>query len=160
MIESDTQLDVTAAKRVASPTQYSRTRVADGKDHFQYNSISVHSLNYKGDGTNPQVVRDDTKLAQAHVYALRAAHEFPTLAGSVTIPWLTRYYKIGDRVKLIQGRNVSLQVNVGADQGEAPSYPWVVGLAWVFEPTQQTVCSFSDSRGATAVSGVTSSPAS
>jgi hypothetical protein len=43
-------------------------------------------------------------------------------------------------------RNVSLQVNVGSDQGEAPSYGWVVGVSWVFEPTQQTILQISDRR--------------
>lgn len=146
VIDDDSQLDVVAPRRIASPTQYSRTRIADGKDHFQFQSISVNSLNYTGDGTNPQVMRDDTDLAQAHVYALRGAHEFPTLAGSVTIPWLTDYYEIGDRISLIQGRNASFLINVGSDQGEAPSYPWVVGVSWVFEPQQQTILQLSDSR--------------
>jgi hypothetical protein len=146
VIEADQGLNVSAPRRIASPTQYSRVRVADGRDHFQYNAISVNSLNYDGDGTNPEVIRDDTDLAQAHAYALRSAHEFPTLAGSVTIPWLTDFYKIGDRVSIIKGRNATLQTNIGIDQGEAPSYPWVVGVSWVFEPEQQTILQLSDSR--------------
>ena len=146
VIDDDSQLGVSAGKRIASPTHFPRRRVADGKDHFQFQSISVNSLNYTGDGTNAVVQRDDTKLGQAHIYALRTAHEFPPLAGSVMIPWLTDYYGIGDRLQIIQGRNASLVVNVGADQGEAPSYPWVVGVSYVFEPNQQTILQLSDTR--------------
>jgi hypothetical protein len=82
-----------------------------------------------------------------HAEQLRSAHEFPTLAGSATLPFITDYYQITDRVKIIEGRNASLQVNVGANQGEAPSYPWVTAFAWDFQDNkQQTVLQFSDRR--------------
>ena len=61
------------------------------------------------------------------------------------IPYITTYYQVGDRIQGIDGRNVSLQTNVGIDQGEAPSYPWVVGVSWIFEgDRQQTVIQLSD----------------
>ena len=101
------------------------------------------------DGTNALVVRDDAKAAMTHAEQLRSAHEFPTLAGSATLPFITDYYQIGDRVKIIQGRNANLQINVGVDQGEAPTYPWVTAFAWDFQgDKQQTVIQFSDRRGA------------
>ena len=122
----------------------------DGKDHFQYCSIAPNSRNYTaqgGDGTNPYVARDDTKAATTHAEQLRSAHEFPTLAGSANLPFITDYYQIGDRLKLIQGRNANLQINVGADQGETPTYPWIVAFAWDFQgDKQQTVLQFSDRR--------------
>jgi hypothetical protein len=153
VIEADQRIpakDVTAAARTASPTLFDRERSADGKDHFQYCSVAPNSLYYAqngGDGTNPVVVRDDTKAALTHAEQLRSAHEFPTLAGSATVPFLTDYYQIGDRVKIVQGRNASLQINVGVDQGEAPSYPWITAFAWDFTgDKQQTVLQFSDRR--------------
>src|SRR5262249_30258113 len=140
----------------ASPTRFIRRRSADGKDHFQFCTIAPHSIYYAtqhdkdgkpGDGTNPLIVRDDTKAAKTHAEQLRAAHEFPTLAGSATIPFLTDYYQIGDRVKIVRGRNASLQINVGADQGEAPTYPWITAVAWDFQGDQQrTILQFSDRR--------------
>ena len=75
--------------------------------------------------------------ALTHAEQLRAAHEFPTLAGSATVPFLTDYYQIGDRVKIVQGRNASLQINVGVDQGEAPTYPWITAFAWDFSGDKQ-----------------------
>jgi hypothetical protein len=147
---------VTAEKRPASPTQFTRERSADGKDHFQYCTIEPSSFYYgtqkdvngdPSDGTNALVCRDDAKAAKTHAEQLRSAHEFPTLAGSATLSFITDYYQIGDRVKIIQGRNANLQINVGVDQGEAPTYPWVTAFAWDFQgDKQQTMIQFSDRR--------------
>jgi hypothetical protein len=147
---------VTALSRIASPTEFARERSADGKDHFQHCTISPGSLYYftqtdingaGDDGTHPLVMRDDTAAALTHAEQLRSAHEFPTLAGSATLPFITDYYQIGDRVKIIQGRNANMQINVGIDQGETPCYPWVTAFAWDFSgDKQQTVIQFSDRR--------------
>jgi hypothetical protein len=153
VIEGDVRIpykDVTASARVASPNAYNIERSIDSKDHFQYCVIAKNSLHYTaqgGDGSAPYVARDDTKAARTHAQQLRAAHEFPTLAGSATVPYLTDFYQIGDRVKIVQGRNASLQINVGVDQGEAPSYPWITAFSWILEnDRQQTVLQFSDRR--------------
>jgi hypothetical protein len=156
VIAADIRIDASAKKRVSSPTQFTRRRAADGKDHFQYCVIDKSSIYYAtqkdkdgnpSDGTNPLVVRDDTAAAKTHAEQLRAAHEFPTLAGSATVPFLTDYYQIGDRIKIVQGRNASLQINVGIDQGEAPTYPWITAFAWDFAgDKQQTILQFSDRR--------------
>ncbi len=150
VIEHDVNLNASAPSRIASPTQFSRERSADARDHFQYASVSPGSRNYtamNGDGTDPVVIRDDTPLAMAHAYQLRSAHEFPPLAGSLVIPFITTYYQVGDRIQGIDGRNASLQTNVGVDQGEAPSYPCVVGVSWTLEGgRQQTVLQLSDRR--------------
>jgi hypothetical protein len=150
VIEDDLGLGIIANKRVSSPTRFPRYRSADGKDHFQHCSVSVNSLYYKdggGDGTNPLVVRDDTKDAKTHAKQLRSAHEFPTLAGSATLPFVTGYYRLGDLVKGVYGRNISFATNAGASQGEKPTYAWIVGVSWTFEGgRQQTVLQFSDER--------------
>lgn len=147
---------VTAKKRAASPTRFTRERSIDGKDHFQYNTVELSSIYYSSDtdvngdpsdGTNFLIARDDTKAALTHAEALRSAHEFPTLAGSATIPFVTDFYQIGDRIQIIQGRNANLQINVGINQGETPTYPWVTAFAWDFQgDKQQTILQFSDRR--------------
>ncbi len=156
VIDSDQRIQAEAPKRTASPTQFARQRTADGKDHFQYCTIDLSSRYYgeqtdingdPGDNTNPLVMRDDTKAATTHAEQLRSAHEFPTLAGSATLPFITDYYQIGDRVQIIQGRNANLQINVGIDQGETPCYPWITAFAWDFQgDKQQTILQFSDRR--------------
>ena len=71
----------------------------------------------------------------------------PTLAGSVTIPFLTDYYQIGDRIKLIEGRDVNLGTNVALGQGELPTYPWVTAFSWHLEhDAQRTMLQLSDRR--------------
>jgi hypothetical protein len=150
VIEDDLRMGITAPKRVASPTKFARWRAADARDHFQYASVHSSSIYYTqagGDGTDPVVIRDDTEPAQTHAYQLRAAHEFPSLSGSLAIPYITTYYEIGDRIREITGRNASLQANVGTDQGEAPVYPWIVGVSWDFTgDRQQTILELTDRR--------------
>jgi hypothetical protein len=149
VIDADAINEVTASLRQASPTKYARERRVDGRDHFQYCSVGTNSIYYNadgGDGTNPYLKRDDTKSATTHAQQIRSAHEMPTLAGSMTIPFLTDYYALGDRINMIQGRNASLQTNAAGSSGEAPSYPWIVARSFVFEPRQETVLQLSDRR--------------
>ncbi len=157
VIDSDVRIEgVTAAKRVSSPTKYKRARSSDGKDHFQYCTIDTSSTNYStqkdkdgnpGNDTDPLIVRDDTDAAKTHAEQLRAANEFPRVAGAATIPYWTDYYRIADQVRIVQGRNASFQINVGADQGEAPCYPWVTAVTWIFETDrQETILQLSDRR--------------
>ena len=150
VIQDDLRMPISAGKRIASPTRFARWRSADARDHFQYASIDPSSMNYVtqgGDGTDPVVVRDDTDSAMAHAYQLRGKYEFPPLAGSVTIPYVTTYYEVGDRIQQVVGRDVGLTTNIGQDQGEAPTYPWVVGVSWSFEGDRQsTILQLSDRR--------------
>ena len=150
VIEGDADLGIEAPKRKASPSKFSRARSTDAKDHFQYCAIMPGSLNYLpqgGDGETFLVMRDDTAAAQTQAEQLRSAHEFPTLAGALTIPFLTTYYELGDRINRIQGRGCSLQTNIGASQGETPTYGWVVGRTLQCDPRQATTLQLSDLRG-------------
>jgi hypothetical protein len=150
VIQDDLRMPISAGKRIASPTRFARWRSVDARDHFQYTTIDPSSANYAaqgGDGTDPVVVRDDTDGAMAHAHQLRARYEFPPLAGSITIPYITTYYEVGDRIEQVAGRGVSLTTNIGQDQGEAPTYPWVVGVSWSFEGDRHsTTLQLSDRR--------------
>src|SRR5436853_6878944 len=46
VIEDDIGLDVTAGKRVASPTSFTRWRAIDAKDHFHFDEVSDGSPFY------------------------------------------------------------------------------------------------------------------
>jgi hypothetical protein len=150
VIDDDFKMPIIADKRTASPTRFARMRAADAKDHFEYHTIAVQSIHYTaqgGNGTDPFVMRDDTKAAQTHADQLRAAHEFPPTAGSITVPFVTDFYQIGDRILEVQGRDANLQTNIGIDQGETPAYPWVIGYTWILEESKQsTVLKLSDKR--------------
>jgi hypothetical protein len=151
VVEADRGIAAEAQRRIASPTSFKIRRRIDAKDHFRKEVVSKYSRYAATPGPNgtDQVARDDTASALAHARALRGAHEFPPQAGSVTIPALVNGYQVGDRIEEITGRGISLQANIGANEGEAPSYPYVVGLTWNFEGQRQsTTLELADFRAA------------
>jgi len=145
VIDADFGLETEALRRDASPLAQTIQRRVDCTDHFRYDAIDVSSpYNTTQD---PILARDDTTPATAHAVQLRSAHEFPPLTAALTIPSLTGYLQIGDRVSTINGRDVSLLVNAGAEQGEPASYPYVVALTWDFQGEKQsTTLQLSDRR--------------
>lgn len=147
VISDDRMLSAIAPKRNASPTTFARRRRADARDHFQYNRVLALSM-YNTTGKDV-IARDDTDKAKAHAYALRQKTEFPPLAGSISLNGiLTNYYELGDRISEIDGRNINLQTNVAAGQGEAPDFPFVVGRSFIFQPEIATILQLSDQRAA------------
>ena len=137
VIEADYGIEATAARRDASPMSSTILRRVDARDHFHYDVVDGSSAFNQSPGTD-QVVQDDSDAALAQACQLRSAHEFPPLAAAVTIPMLVDYVQIGDRISQINGRDVSFLVNAGIEQGEAPSYPFVVGLTWDFQGDKQS----------------------
>ena len=137
VIEADYGIEATAPRRDASPMSSTILRRVDARDHFHYDVVDGSSAFNQSPGTD-QVVQDDSDAAVAHACQLRSAHEFPPLAAAVTIPMLVDYVQIGDRISQINGRDVSFLVNAGIEQGEAPSYPFVVGLTWDFQESKQS----------------------
>ena len=92
-------------------------------------------------------IYDDTEAATTHAAQLRSAHEFPPLSAAVTIPMLALSIQVGDQISAIDGRDVSFQLNAAAEQQEAPSYPFFVGLTWDFQRNRQsTLLELSDRR--------------
>ncbi|WP_165221963.1 hypothetical protein [Aquisphaera insulae] len=145
VIDDDLMLPAVNAPRPASPTTFTLRRRVDARDHFRMESIAARSA-YNPSQT-PVVVRDDTDLALAHARQLQAAHEFPPLAGSVTVPSLLTAFRVGDRIGRINGRDISFQTNLGEGQGESPVYPVVVSLTWDFTGQRQaTVMELADRR--------------
>ncbi len=146
VIEADYGIEATATRRDASPMASTILRRVDARDHFHKDVVDASSAFNASPGTDV-IVQDDSDAAMAHACQLRSAHEFPPLAAAVTIPMLVDYVQIGDRIDQINGRDVSLVVNAGLEQGEAPSYPFVVGLTWDFQGNKQsTTLQLSDRR--------------
>jgi hypothetical protein len=136
VIEDDLMLSAGALKRKSSPTRFARARYVDARDHFRKELIHLSSTFWEDidpppDG-NPLFwpARDDTQKALDHAYQLRSINEVPPLAGSVTIPYLTNAYVIGDRIRGIAGRDITFQSNIAANQKEKPWFPFVVGVSW------------------------------
>jgi hypothetical protein len=146
-IDGDQDMGVQAARRPSSPTSFSIQRRVDARDRFRKRIISKFSseagvyINKKD-----QVPLDDTKEAQAVADGIRRAREAGVFGGSVTVPRITTAYRVGDKVDEIDGRGVSLQMNVGNGSGESPIYPTVVGITWTFDGRQATTIELSDRR--------------
>jgi hypothetical protein len=144
LIDSDLMIAAAASKRDASPTKYERRRRLDAKDHFKQQVVGKQTWYHQE--AEPVNARDDTEKAQAHAEAARSAQEFPAIEGSVTIPWLTNAYKLGDRIRKVAGREVSFQANAGSD-AEAPRYPYVTAIDYEFSGERQaTILHYSDQR--------------
>jgi hypothetical protein len=137
VIEADYGIESTALRRDASPMPSTILRRVDARDHFHYDVVDGSSAFNPSPG-NDQVMQDDSDAALTHACQLRSAHEFPPLTAAVTIPMLLDYLQIGDRISEINGRDVSFLINSGIEQGEAPSYPFVVGLTWDFQGNKQS----------------------
>jgi len=145
VIEADHGIGAEATRRDASPLAQTIQRRVDASDHFHFDAVDTSSIYNTTQKTI--LARDDTDNATDHAFQLRTAHEFPPLTAALTIPSLTGYLQIGDRIGTINGRDVSLLVNAGAEQGEPPSYPYVVALTWNFQGEKQsTTIQLSDRR--------------
>ena len=146
MIEGDRCLKATAQQRPSSSSIYPITRLIDASDRYALQSVAAHSeFNTTG---SPVTVRDDTAEADAEASARRLAGEAGEVVGSASIPRFTTAYQVGDRVRSIQGRNLSLQTNAGAPAEEGQVFPAVVAVSWQFELKQTTTLQLSDHRGA------------
>jgi len=146
VIEGDFGIGSEAKRREASPMKDIIKRRIDAKDHFHYDVIDGSSPYAQTIGKT-STIQDDTDNSLAHASQLRTAHEFPPLTAAITIPMFVTSYQVGDRIDKIAGREVSLQVNAGKEQQEAPSYPFVVAVTWDFTGEKQsTVLQLSDRR--------------
>jgi hypothetical protein len=145
VIEGDNGLGATAGQRPSSASSFQVTRRVDGSDRYFKQVVAAGSeFNTTG---SPVVVRDDTDEARAEARARRLAGEAGEVAGSVTIPRFTTAYRIGDKIRSIQGRDLSLRTNAGAPTEEGEVYPAVVAVSWGMEAGQRTTLQLSDHRG-------------
>ena len=144
VVEGDRALAATAGRRPSSPTNYAITRRVDARDRYSKQVIAPNSE--FNSSSQPQVVRDDSDDALAEANARRNAGEAGEVGGHVVIPRFTQAYRIGDRIRSIQGRTLSLQTNAGAPTEEGEVFPAVVGLTWDFEAEQRTILHLSDQR--------------
>lgn len=145
VIEGDRSLKATAGQRLSSATSFAVTRIIDASDRYAKQVVAAPS-EFNATGT-PIVVRDDTDEAVAEATARRLAGEAGEVAGSATIPRFTSAYQVGDKVRSIQGRDLSLRTNAGAPAEEGEVFPAVVAVTWDFESRQLTTLQLSDHRG-------------
>ena len=145
VIEADQDLGIVAPRRDASPMSATIQRRVDARDHYRRGVVKANTA--FNTTMLDTTIYDDTEAATTHAAQLRSAHEFPPLSAAVTIPMLALSIQVGDQISAIDGRDVSFQLNAAAEQQEAPSYPFVVGLTWDFQRNRQsTLLELSDRR--------------
>ncbi len=146
VIEGDWGLHAVASQRPSSSTSFAITRRVDASDRYFKQVVAANS---EFNTTSQAItVRDDTDDALSEAAARRLAGESGEVAGSVTVPRFTTAYRIGDKIRAIVGRNLSLRTNAGAPLEEGSVFPTVVALNWDFNGKQQTELQLSDHRGA------------
>jgi hypothetical protein len=145
VIEGDRGIEATADQRPSSASTYAVTRRIDASDRYVKQIVAAQSE--FNPTTEDIVVRDDSDEASAEAAARRLAGESGEVAGSVTIPRFTLAYSIGDKIRSIQGRNLSLRTNAGAPVEEGEVFPAVVAITWEFDTKQHTTLQLSDHRG-------------
>lgn len=134
VVEADHALTRIATPKGNSPLSQVINRVTDASDRYRNDRVGYPS-EFNSTGGNVLNPRNDNDIAMAEAISGRAASEAGVLEGPVTIPRLTTYYKIGDRVDQVEGRNLGLRTDQGTGD---PIYPVVVGVSWQFGPETQT----------------------
>ncbi|MGE3818086.1 MAG: hypothetical protein AB7I30_01505, partial [Isosphaeraceae bacterium] len=145
VVEGDHAMIATADRRPSSATSFAVTRRVDSSGRYARHVIAPKSE--FNTTSAPILARDDFAEAEAEARARRLMGEAGEVAGSVTIPRFTAGYQIGDRIRSIRGRELSLRTNAGAPPEEGEVFPSVVGLTWDFDGKQKTVLQLSDHRG-------------
>jgi hypothetical protein len=150
VVEDDAGMPITSKRRDASPTSFAITRRIDARDRFEKGVVSRFSAlaDAENIGSNGEDVAatDESTVAQAQADGMRRATELGVFAGSVTIPRLTTAYRIGDKIRGIEGRSVGLQTNAGTQNKETPLYPSIVSISWELDGRQLTHLDLSDQR--------------
>lgn len=144
VVESDRGLGTEAPPRAASISRFGITRRIDARDRFVKHVIGQSSP--FNAAAQDVIDRDDTNDAQAYAEGVRASSENATFQGTISIPWISGSYEVGDKISGVYGRGINLRTNGGAGQGEAAQYGIVTGLTWTFEPRQSTSLHMSDMR--------------
>lgn len=121
-----------------SPLPQTIARVVDASDRYRLDVVDKSSelcpVNVGLGQKFNTVMRDDRPAATSEATAMVQALAFGVLDGPVTIPRLTTYYQVGDRIASIDGRGLGLRTDDGTG---TPIYPVVVGVRHEFGPGSQ-----------------------
>lgn len=141
VLEADRVVSGLSPRRTTAPLTYDVERLVDRRDQYRYEAVAAGSQ-FNAD-PSVLVKRDDAPRAQADAESIRQALDCGLFEGSVTIPYYTRKYEIGDRIRSIDGRNLGLRTD-GGDAATTPVLPVVVGIQWSNQGGQHTTLQLSD----------------
>ena len=143
VIEADGRPVGTIGRRPSSALKYDRVKYAHAKESFEFTRLA------KGSQYNPSrlfdlPVVDESDKIRIHATQVQQAHENPAIGGRLVIPRLDRGYQIGDAIRAISGRDLSLQINAASEQNETRRYPTVIGREFEFTNRQETALILDD----------------
>lgn len=151
-IEADTRAIPEMGPRKTTALRRPRYRYLDAKSAFQCRYRHISSEHWDAEEGRRVSLRvnalvDHTADATWYARQAQAATQDPSLGGPIEIPYITDAFEVGDRISKINGRDMNLQVNIGTSKGEAPVYPFVVGVTYRFaEGSQATTLELADYR--------------
>jgi hypothetical protein len=149
VIESDQNIDAEAFRRDVSPTKFVIRRTVDQRSRLRPGLIHPSSYHHPDRGkADAKAIDTGKEKDQAKDFATgkRESRQLGAWAGRGSIPRLTNAYIIGDRIRRVAGRDVSLQTNVDANGKEAPVYPRVIGITYKLSEKQETQLILTDKR--------------
>ncbi|MDE2101003.1 MAG: hypothetical protein KGL39_27400 [Patescibacteria group bacterium] len=144
VIESDTLPVGITPRRKTSALGYERAIYAHAKQQFYKKTVAPHSL-FNAAGVE-YIVQDDTDKITSYAVNMQEAHENPMIAGRFVIPHIDTGFPIGEVIRSVKGRDLSLQINAGTEQGAGKRYPTIVGVTYEFTGRQATIIQVSDHR--------------
>ncbi len=153
VIFGDTDLDATATLRKSSISKFRVRRKIDARDRWKRQVVTTYSMTAvdvfdPNDFTEQNAfdIRNDTEDAKDAAVAMQRVHEMGSHSGTVTIRRLSTAYNVGQTVTQIVGRNVDLQLNAAAPQGETPLFPRIASMTFSLDPEQTTTITLTDER--------------
>jgi hypothetical protein len=157
VIQFDHDIDLVLPRRDSSLTGYRIRRKLDQRDRWKKQIATKYSMiakdvspdkfkDDKGNAKDFYYARDDTKVAKNIMQGYQRSHESGSHAGNFTIPRFSTAYNVGMTVESIDGRDVNMQINSGAGQGETPRYSRIQSIAWTCEGQQTTTVTLTDER--------------
>jgi hypothetical protein len=146
VIEADDAVEGLAERRPNAALPQTITRTVDARDRY-FKEVLASGTDFNPatpDPANDSVSRDDTAAALAEAIALRDATDAGVLDGTATVPRITTFYKVGDRLRSIDGRNLGFRTDGGKSTDPA-IYPTIVGRSFDFMG-QTTTLQISDAQ--------------
>jgi len=141
VIEGDRSVKGVAERTDSSIVPDVIERHVDARDRYNLDFIGRQSQH--NDIDERFIHKDDREAAQNEAETYRASSESGILEGEVFIPWITAYYKVGDLITELNGRNLGFRTDSGTGD-QQPVYPMVEGIRWTFSPEVGTFLRLSD----------------
>lgn len=132
VMEGDLIAKVVSDRRDVTPTRFTIHRVVDVRSEMQPRRIYENSWNsYYQDQVGTSWQDFDPKRAQAFADGKRESAQLGKFRMRAEIPRLAWGYPIGSRIRQINGRDCSFEMNLSGGL-ESACYPKVIGVSWNF----------------------------